>query len=85
MSEKWEMNEMWQSSLHNNARICLNRHFLTRRSRANNRDFGLSKHMLREIVHASQQDQVGKDENLHERESDIKYCVPLYEINTNQV
>nr|YP_009409320.1 ribosomal protein S14 [Aloe vera]AEX94722.1 ribosomal protein S14 [Aloe vera]APP88773.1 ribosomal protein S14 [Aloe vera]UVF33674.1 ribosomal protein S14 [Aloe vera]UVF35986.1 ribosomal protein S14 [Aloe vera] len=53
LSEKWEIHGKLQSPPRNSAPIRLHRRcFLTGRSRANYRDFGLSGHVLREIVHA---------------------------------
>nr|YP_009247064.1 ribosomal protein S14 [Mauritia flexuosa]AMW65030.1 ribosomal protein S14 [Mauritia flexuosa]WGM80723.1 ribosomal protein S14 [Mauritia carana] len=53
LSEKWEIHVKLQSPPRNSAPIRLHRRcFLTGRSRANYRDFGLSGHILREMVHA---------------------------------
>nr|YP_009863966.1 30S ribosomal protein S14 [Corsia dispar]QKE31447.1 30S ribosomal protein S14 [Corsia dispar] len=53
LSEKWEINRKLQSLPRNSAPIRLHRRcFLTGRPRANYRDFGLSGHILREMVHA---------------------------------
>nr|YP_009869104.1 ribosomal protein S14 [Allium forrestii]QKJ80608.1 ribosomal protein S14 [Allium forrestii]QUV75903.1 ribosomal protein S14 [Allium forrestii] len=53
LSEKWEIHGKFQSLPRNSASIRLHRRcFLTGRPRANYRDFGLSGHVLREIVHA---------------------------------
>nr|YP_010167902.1 30S ribosomal protein S14 [Allium karataviense]QRZ01181.1 30S ribosomal protein S14 [Allium karataviense] len=53
LSEKWEIHRKLQSSPRNSASIRLHRRcFLTGRPRANYRDFGLSGHVLREIVYA---------------------------------
>ena len=53
LSEKWEIHGKLQSLPRNSASIRLHRRcFLTGRPRANYRDFGLSGHVLREIVHA---------------------------------
>nr|YP_009239049.1 ribosomal protein S14 [Monsonia emarginata]AKI85008.1 ribosomal protein S14 [Monsonia emarginata]AML26873.1 ribosomal protein S14 [Monsonia emarginata] len=52
-SEKWKIKEKLQSSPYNSAPTRLRRRcFLTGRPRANYRDFGLSRHMLREMFHA---------------------------------
>nr|YP_009828842.1 ribosomal protein S14 [Enhalus acoroides]QJC59073.1 ribosomal protein S14 [Enhalus acoroides]QNH93454.1 ribosomal protein S14 [Enhalus acoroides]UWV91943.1 ribosomal protein S14 [Enhalus acoroides] len=52
--KKWEkIHEKLQSSPRNSAPTRLHRRcFLTGRSRANYRDFGLSRHILREMFHA---------------------------------
>ncbi|KAL0548947.1 hypothetical protein IC582_013425 [Cucumis melo] len=53
LSEKWEIHGKLQSPPHNSAPTRLHRRcFLTGRPRANYRDFGLSGHILREMVHA---------------------------------
>ncbi|TYJ49719.1 hypothetical protein E1A91_A01G154500v1 [Gossypium mustelinum] len=53
LSEKWKFHGKLQSSPRNNAATHLHRRcFLTRRPRANYRDFGLSGHILHEMVHA---------------------------------
>ena len=53
LSEKWEIHGKLQSPPRNSAPIRLHRRcFLTGRPRANYRDFGLSGHILREMVHA---------------------------------
>jgi len=53
LSEKWEIHGKLQSLPRNSASIRLHRRcFLTGSPRANYRDFGLSGHVLREIVHA---------------------------------
>lgn len=53
LSEKQEIHGKLQSPPRNSAPIRLHRRcFLTGRPRANYRDFGLSGHVLREIVHA---------------------------------
>nr|YP_009667350.1 ribosomal protein S14 [Thalassia hemprichii]ATP74906.1 ribosomal protein S14 [Thalassia hemprichii]QJR53039.1 ribosomal protein S14 [Thalassia hemprichii] len=52
-AEKWEVHKKLQSSPRNSAPTRLHRRcFWTGRSRANYRDFGLSGHILREMVHA---------------------------------
>nr|YP_009243128.1 ribosomal protein S14 [Monsonia marlothii]AMQ99513.1 ribosomal protein S14 [Monsonia marlothii] len=52
-SEKLKIKEKLQSSPRNSAPTRLRRRcFLTGRPRANYRDFGLSRHMLREMFHA---------------------------------
>nr|YP_010574349.1 ribosomal protein S14 [Halophila ovalis]UZH94360.1 ribosomal protein S14 [Halophila ovalis] len=52
-AEKREVHKKLQSSPRNSAPTRLHRRcFLTGRSRANYRDFGLSRHILREMVHA---------------------------------
>ena len=51
LSEKWEIHGKMQSPPRKSAPIRLHRRcFLTGRPRANYRDFGLSGHVLREIV-----------------------------------
>ena len=53
LSEKTKMREKLQSLPRNSAPTRLHRRcFLTGRPRANYRDFGLSGHILREMVHA---------------------------------
>jgi small subunit ribosomal protein S14 len=53
LSEKWEIFEKLQSLPRNSAPTRLRRRcFSTGRPRANYRDFGLSGHILREMVHA---------------------------------
>ncbi|KAK7299380.1 hypothetical protein VNO77_45673 [Canavalia gladiata] len=53
LSEKWEIHEKLESLPRNSAPIRLHRRcFSTGRPRANYRDFGLSGHILREMVHA---------------------------------
>ncbi|CAN6447262.1 unnamed protein product [Victoria cruziana] len=53
LDEKWEIHVKLQSPPRNSAPIRLHRHcFLTGRPRANYQDFGLSGHVLREMVHA---------------------------------
>ncbi|KAI5655402.1 hypothetical protein M9H77_32589 [Catharanthus roseus] len=53
LSEKWEIYRKLQSPPRNNAATRLHRRcFATGRPRANYRDFGLSEHILREMVHA---------------------------------
>nr|YP_009975348.1 ribosomal protein S14 [Drypetes indica]QNK04689.1 ribosomal protein S14 [Drypetes indica] len=53
LSEKLEIQRKLQLPPRNSARTRLHRRcFLTGRSRANYRDFGLSGHILREMVHA---------------------------------
>nr|UEX91703.1 ribosomal protein S14 [Valeriana dioica] len=53
LSEKWEILEKLQSLPRNSAPTRLRRRcFSTGRPRANYRDFGLSGHILREMVHA---------------------------------
>nr|YP_009648666.1 ribosomal protein S14 [Casuarina glauca]YP_010199998.1 ribosomal protein S14 [Casuarina cunninghamiana]QWE50909.1 ribosomal protein S14 [Casuarina equisetifolia]QDA81642.1 ribosomal protein S14 [Casuarina glauca]QXF29340.1 ribosomal protein S14 [Casuarina equisetifolia]UAD90169.1 ribosomal protein S14 [Casuarina cunninghamiana] len=53
LSEKWEIHRQLQSSPRNSTPTRLRRRcFLTGRPRANYRDFGLSRHILREMVHA---------------------------------
>ncbi|KAL2943195.1 hypothetical protein RDABS01_031543 [Bienertia sinuspersici] len=52
LSEKWEIHGKLQSLPRNSAPTRLHRRcFLTGRPRANYRDFGLSGHILREMVH----------------------------------
>nr|YP_010565481.1 ribosomal protein S14 [Yoania squamipes]UZA66544.1 ribosomal protein S14 [Yoania squamipes]UZA66569.1 ribosomal protein S14 [Yoania squamipes] len=51
--KKWEINVRLQSLPRNSSRIRLHKRcFLTGRPRGNYRDFGLSGHILREMVHA---------------------------------
>nr|WBU14551.1 ribosomal protein S14 [Floscopa scandens] len=53
LNEKWEIHGKLQSSPRNSVPIRLHRRcFLTGRPRGNYRDFGLSRHVLREMVHA---------------------------------
>jgi small subunit ribosomal protein S14 len=53
LSEKWEIYRKLQSLPRNSAATRLHRRcFATGRPRANYRDFGLSGHILREMVHA---------------------------------
>ncbi|KAK8370565.1 hypothetical protein V6Z12_A01G185200, partial [Gossypium hirsutum] len=53
LSEKWKIHGKLQSSPRNSAPTRLHRcYFLTGRPRANYQDFGLSGHILREMVHA---------------------------------
>nr|CUR01707.1 rps14 [Acacia daphnifolia] len=53
LSDKWEIHGKLQSPPRNSAPTRLRRRcFLTGRARANYRDFGLSGHILREMVHA---------------------------------
>ncbi|KAM3358154.1 hypothetical protein P3S68_021085 [Capsicum galapagoense] len=53
LSAKWEIYGKLQSLPRNSAPTHLHRRcFLTRRPRANYRDFGLSGHILHEMVHA---------------------------------
>ena len=53
LSDKWEIHIKLQSLPRNSAPTRLRRRcFLTGRPRANYRDFGLSRHILREMVHA---------------------------------
>nr|YP_009670796.1 ribosomal protein S14 [Passiflora rufa]QCX30121.1 ribosomal protein S14 [Passiflora rufa] len=53
LSEKWEIHGKLQSPPRNSAPTRLHRRcFLTGGARANYRDFGLSGHILREMVHA---------------------------------
>nr|YP_009967256.1 ribosomal protein S14 [Anthurium huixtlense]YP_010722926.1 ribosomal protein S14 [Anthurium andraeanum]QIP53310.1 ribosomal protein S14 [Anthurium huixtlense]WDW20931.1 ribosomal protein S14 [Anthurium andraeanum] len=52
LSEKWEIHRKLQSLPRNSAPTRLHRRcFLTGRPRGNYRDFGLSGHILREMVH----------------------------------
>ncbi|KAL2923648.1 30S ribosomal protein S14 chloroplastic [Bienertia sinuspersici] len=52
LSEKWEIHGKLQSLPRNSAPTRLHRRcFLTERPRANYQDFGLSGHILREMVH----------------------------------
>nr|ATQ36633.1 ribosomal protein S14 [Medicago sativa] len=52
LNDKWEIHGKLQSLPRNSAPIRLHRRcFLTGRPRANYRDFGLSGHILREMVH----------------------------------
>lgn len=52
LSDKWEIHGKLQSLPRNSAPARLHRRcFLTGRPRANYRDFGLSGHILREMVH----------------------------------
>ena len=52
LSDKWEIHGKLQSPPRNSAPARLHRRcFLTGRPRANYRDFGLSGHILREMVH----------------------------------
>ncbi|CAN4096931.1 unnamed protein product [Withania somnifera] len=52
LSDKWEIYGKLQSLPRNSAPTCLHRRcFFTGRPRANYRDFGLSGHILREMVH----------------------------------
>nr|YP_001936515.1 ribosomal protein S14 [Fagopyrum esculentum subsp. ancestrale]YP_010411580.1 ribosomal protein S14 [Fagopyrum esculentum]B2XWK3.1 RecName: Full=Small ribosomal subunit protein uS14c; AltName: Full=30S ribosomal protein S14, chloroplastic [Fagopyrum esculentum subsp. ancestrale]AKJ77658.1 ribosomal protein S14 [Fagopyrum cymosum]AWA25448.1 ribosomal protein S14 [Fagopyrum dibotrys]ABY79730.1 ribosomal protein S14 [Fagopyrum esculentum subsp. ancestrale]QBK82079.1 ribosomal protein S14 [Fago len=52
LNEKWEIHGKLQSPPRNSAPTRLHRRcFLTGRPRANYRDFGLSGHILREMVH----------------------------------
>nr|YP_008994499.1 ribosomal protein S14 [Hypseocharis bilobata]AGV02927.1 ribosomal protein S14 [Hypseocharis bilobata] len=52
LSDKWKIHGKLQSSPRNSAPTRLRRRcFLTGRPRANYRDFGLSRHILREMVH----------------------------------
>ncbi|KAL5810950.1 hypothetical protein ACOSQ4_027518 [Xanthoceras sorbifolium] len=52
LSEKWKIHKKLQSPPRNSAPTCLyGRCFSTRKSRVNHRDFGLSGHILREMVH----------------------------------
>lgn len=54
VSDQWEIHGKLQSLPRNSAPTRLHRRcFLTGRARANYRDFGLSGHILREMVHAS--------------------------------
>ncbi len=53
LDEKWQFKKQLQSLPRNSAPNRLHRRcFLTGRPRANYRDFGLSKHVLREMAHA---------------------------------
>nr|YP_010123967.1 30S ribosomal protein S14 [Acer olivaceum]QRF96417.1 30S ribosomal protein S14 [Acer olivaceum] len=53
LSEKWKIHGKLQSPPRNSAPTRLHRRcFLTGKPRANYRDFGLSGHILREMVHA---------------------------------
>ena len=53
VSDQWEFHGKLQSPPRNSAPTRLHRRcFLTGRARANYRDFGLSGHILREMVHA---------------------------------
>ena len=53
LNEKWKIHGKLQSPPRNSAPTRLHRRcFLTGRPRANDRDFGLSGHILREMVHA---------------------------------
>lgn len=53
LSERWKIHGKLQSSPRNSAPTRLHRRcFSTGRSRANYRDFGLSRHILRDMVHA---------------------------------
>nr|YP_009269437.1 ribosomal protein S14 [Zanthoxylum schinifolium]YP_009744957.1 ribosomal protein S14 [Zanthoxylum pinnatum]YP_010027634.1 ribosomal protein S14 [Zanthoxylum oxyphyllum]YP_010027807.1 ribosomal protein S14 [Zanthoxylum multijugum]YP_010027894.1 ribosomal protein S14 [Zanthoxylum calcicola]YP_010205495.1 ribosomal protein S14 [Zanthoxylum stenophyllum]YP_010312105.1 ribosomal protein S14 [Zanthoxylum ailanthoides]YP_010323749.1 ribosomal protein S14 [Zanthoxylum avicennae]YP_010488640.1 ri len=53
LSDKWKIHGKLQSSPRNSALTRLHRRcFSTGRPRANYRDFGLSGHILREMVHA---------------------------------
>nr|ANO45205.1 ribosomal protein S14 [Drymophila moorei] len=53
LSKKWEIHRKLQSLPRNSAPVRLHRRcFVTGRPRANYRDFGLSGHILREMVHA---------------------------------
>nr|YP_009748628.1 ribosomal protein S14 [Bulbophyllum inconspicuum]YP_010269233.1 ribosomal protein S14 [Bulbophyllum tianguii]YP_010403226.1 ribosomal protein S14 [Bulbophyllum ningboense]YP_010623000.1 ribosomal protein S14 [Bulbophyllum albociliatum]YP_010983483.1 ribosomal protein S14 [Bulbophyllum flammuliferum]QUS64489.1 ribosomal protein S14 [Bulbophyllum gedangense]QVY59273.1 30S ribosomal protein S14 [Dendrobium zhenghuoense]QWC54605.1 ribosomal protein S14 [Bulbophyllum pingnanense]WBF92872.1 ri len=53
LREQWKIHGKLQSPPRNSAPIRLHRRcFLTGRPRANYRDFGLSGHILREMVHA---------------------------------
>ena len=53
LSDKWKIHGKLQSPPRNSAPTRLHRRcFSTGRSRANYRDFGLSGHILREMVHA---------------------------------
>ena len=52
LSEKWEIQAKLEALPRNSAPTRLHRRcFLTGRPRANYRDFGLSRHVLREMVH----------------------------------
>nr|WKR35145.1 ribosomal protein S14 [Pleurozia subinflata] len=53
LDEKWKIRRKLQSLPRNSAPSRLHRRcFLTGRPRANYRDFGLSRHLLREMAHA---------------------------------
>jgi len=53
LNEKWEFQKQLQALPRNSAPTRLHRRcFLTGRPRANYRDFGLSRHVLREMAHA---------------------------------
>ena len=53
LDKKWEFQKQLQSLPRNSAPTRLHRRcFLTGRPRANYRDFGLSRHVLREMAHA---------------------------------
>jgi small subunit ribosomal protein S14 len=53
LDEKWQFQKQLQSLPHNNAPNHLHRCcFLTEKPRANYQDFGLSRHVLREMAHA---------------------------------
>jgi len=53
LDEKWQFQKQLQSLPRNSAPNRLHRRcFLTGRPRANYRDFGLSRHVLREMAHA---------------------------------
>nr|AHG24610.1 ribosomal protein S14 [Erodium foetidum subsp. foetidum] len=53
LSDKWKIHGKLQASPRNSAPTRLRRRcFSTGRSRAHYRDFGLSRHILREMVHA---------------------------------
>ncbi len=53
LDEKWQFQKQLQSLPRKSAPNRLHRCcFLTRRPRANYRDFGLSRHVLREMAHA---------------------------------
>nr|YP_009659411.1 ribosomal protein S14 [Riccia fluitans]QCR64623.1 ribosomal protein S14 [Riccia fluitans]QYB18438.1 ribosomal protein S14 [Riccia fluitans]WKW95026.1 ribosomal protein S14 [Riccia fluitans] len=53
LDEKWEFQKKLQSLPRNSAPTRLHRRcFLTGRPKANYRDFGLSRHLLREMAHA---------------------------------
>nr|YP_009770250.1 ribosomal protein S14 [Zapoteca portoricensis]QIT00952.1 ribosomal protein S14 [Zapoteca portoricensis] len=53
LSDKWEIHGKLQSPPRNSAPTRLRRRcFVTGRPRANYRDFGLSRHILREMFHA---------------------------------
>ena len=53
LDEKWEFQKQLQTLPRNSAPTRLHRRcFLTGRPRANYRDFGLSRHVLREMAHA---------------------------------